>query len=65
MTRVVRRWYLSASLFVILGCPASPEDGRTRGGGAGADGGNYIGKPIAVPSKLDGTKDLGPLRPRT
>jgi hypothetical protein len=37
------------------GC-ASPEDGRPRGGGPGADGGNYRDKPIHVPSKLDGSK---------
>jgi hypothetical protein len=47
-------------LFLILtggmtGC-ASPEDGRLRGDGPGADGGNYERKPIHAPSKLDGTK---------
>ena len=41
----------------ISGC-ASPEDGRPRGGGAGADGGNYRQKPIHAPSKLDGTKPV-------
>jgi hypothetical protein len=39
----------------MAGC-ASPEDGRARGGGPGADGGNYGRKPIHAPSKLDGTK---------
>jgi hypothetical protein len=39
----------------ISGC-ASPEDGRPRGDGPGADGGNYRQKPIHAPSKLDGTK---------
>jgi hypothetical protein len=39
------------------GC-ASPEDSRPRGGGAGADGGNYNGKPIHAPSKIDGTKQV-------
>lgn len=42
---------------IVAGC-ASPEDGRQRGGGPGADGGNYSGKTIHVPSKLDGTKVL-------
>jgi hypothetical protein len=54
---------LKSQIFVLLslvglaGC-ASPEDGRPRGGGAGADGGNYPSKPIAAPSKLDGTRAL-------
>jgi hypothetical protein len=39
----------------MVGC-ASPEDGRARGGGPGADGGNYWQKPIHAPSKLDGTR---------
>jgi hypothetical protein len=39
----------------MTGC-ASPEDGRARGGGPGADGGNYRLKPIHAPSKLDGTR---------
>jgi hypothetical protein len=39
----------------LCGC-SSPEDGRSRGGGPGADGGNYHGKPIHAPSKIDGTK---------
>lgn len=44
-------------LLSLAGC-ASPEDGRPRGGGAGADGGNYPSKPIPAPSKLDGTRAL-------
>jgi hypothetical protein len=44
-------------LFLFAGC-ASPEDGRPRGGGTGADGGNYRGRPVHAPSKLDGTKPL-------
>jgi hypothetical protein len=61
MPRDLRRWILAilllaASTAFPSGC-ASPEDGRARGGGAGADGGNYHGKPIHVPSKLDGTHD--------
>jgi hypothetical protein len=49
-----------AVLLVVGGCgETSPEDGRARGGGAGADGGNYEAKPIPVPSKIDATKDLG------
>ena len=44
--------------FLALVSCASPEDGRPRGGGAGGDGGNYPSKPIAVPSKLDGTRSL-------
>jgi hypothetical protein len=42
---------------VLAGC-RSPEDGRPRGGGPGADGGNYRDKPVHAPSKIDGTKDL-------
>ena len=41
----------------VCGC-SSPEDGRPRGGGSGGDGGNYGGKPIHAPSKIDGTKKL-------
>jgi len=41
----------------LCGC-SSPEDGRPRGGGPGADGGNYRGKPIHAPSKIDGTKQV-------
>ncbi len=45
------------------GC-TSPEDGRPRGGGPGGDGGNYPGKPIHAPSKIDGTKQVpDPFRP--
>ena len=50
--------------FLLIGCPASPEHGRTRGGGAGGDAGNYREKPIHAPSKIDGTKDLSRFRPR-
>ncbi len=46
-----------ASLVMVVGC-ASPEDGRPRGGGGGGDGGNYVRKPIHVPSKLDATKTV-------
>jgi hypothetical protein len=53
------RWpgRLACALLALAsaGC-ASPEDGRPPGGGPGADGGNYLGKPIRAPSKLDGTK---------
>ena len=61
--RHYRRWILgrgyvlALAILPIAGC-ASPEDGRPRGGGAGADGGNYRGKPIHAPSKIDGTKPL-------
>jgi hypothetical protein len=51
--------------FLLLsscGC-RSPEDGRPRGGGRGADGGNYQHKPIHVPSKIDGTKPIPAIRP--
>ena len=57
-----RRWIrvvalLGLTVLPFAGC-ASPEDGRPRGGGAGADGGNYRGKPIHAPSKIDRTKPL-------
>lgn len=42
---------------LLAGC-SSPEDGRTRGGGPGGDGGNYRDKPIHAPSKIDGTKHM-------
>jgi len=53
---------LGAVLGILLaltlsGC-AGPEDGRPRGGGPGGDGGNYRGKPIHAPSKIDGTKQV-------
>ena len=48
---------LGLAVLPIAGC-ASPEDGRPRDGGAGADGGNYRGKPIHAPSKIDHTKPL-------
>jgi hypothetical protein len=47
--------YLAVLAPLLAGC-TSPEDGRLRGGGAGADGSNYHAKPIHAPSKLDGTK---------
>jgi hypothetical protein len=50
--------YIVLSLILLLnlsGCK-SPEDGRPRGGGHGADGGNYAPDGIHVPSKIDGTK---------
>jgi hypothetical protein len=53
LTLVVVLCILLAS---TLGGCTSPEDGRPRGGGPGADGGNYRGKPIHAPSKIDGTK---------
>jgi hypothetical protein len=52
-----------ALLMLAVGCPASPEDGRTRGGGPGADAGNSVSRPVPVPSKITGTKDLRPFRP--
>jgi hypothetical protein len=48
---------LLAPAAVVVGC-RSPEDGRPRGGGPGGDGGNYRNKPVHVPSKLDGTKQV-------
>jgi hypothetical protein len=48
---------LGLAILPIAGC-TSPEDGRLRAGGAGADGGNYRGKPIHAPSKIDATKPL-------
>jgi hypothetical protein len=53
-------WFVASlglAIFPIAGC-AAPEDGRPRGGGPGADGGNYRGKPIHAPSKIDNTKPL-------
>lgn len=47
---------------LLSGC-ASPEDGRPRGGGHGGDAGNYRGRPIKIPSKIDGTRSVaGPTR---
>lgn len=51
----MRPQLLITLLAALAGC-ASPEDGRPRGGGPGADGGNYADKPIHAPSKLDGTR---------
>jgi hypothetical protein len=45
-------------LFVVLSGCHSPEDGRARGGGPGADGGNYAAKPVHAPSKIDATKSI-------
>ncbi|MFO0952755.1 MAG: hypothetical protein U0835_16725 [Isosphaeraceae bacterium] len=42
-------------LLVAFGCH-SPENGRTRGGGHGGDGGNYPPGGARPPSKLDGTR---------
>lgn len=42
---------------LICGCK-SPEDGRPRDGGAGADGGNYKSKPLHAPSKIDASKHV-------
>jgi hypothetical protein len=57
-----RRWIRVVALVGLTALPfagcASPEDGRPRGGGAGADGGNYRRKPIHAPSKIDDTKPL-------
>jgi hypothetical protein len=39
------------------GC-ASPEDGRARGGGPGASGGNVPASGVPVPSKIDGSREL-------
>jgi hypothetical protein len=62
LRQLYRRWIGFAAaiglvMLPIAGC-SSPEDGRPRGGGPGADGGNYRGKPIHAPSKIDGTKPL-------
>jgi hypothetical protein len=51
----VRRVLLGLILLNLAGCK-SPEDGRPRGDGHGADGGNYVRNRIHVPSKIDGTK---------
>jgi hypothetical protein len=61
MDRLPRHRIASLMLLALLGCPASPEDGRVRGGGPGGDGGNYEESGVAVPSKLDGSRDLHPL----
>lgn len=64
MRRSWRARLAGLSLLAVLGCPASPEDGRPRGGGAGADGGNYRNKPVHAPSKLDDTKPIPRLEGR-
>jgi hypothetical protein len=62
LTLIVVLWIMLGLTF--SGC-SSPEDGRARGGGPGGDGGNYRGKPIHAPSKIDGTKQLpGPFQTR-
>jgi hypothetical protein len=53
--RLVAVELVSVVLLTVAGC-TSPEDGRPRGDGPGADGGNYRDKPVHAPSKLDGTK---------
>jgi hypothetical protein len=60
-----RKARLTVALVVPLvlgGCARSPEDGRARGGGHGADGGNYGPNITDPPSKIDGTKDLSRFR---
>jgi hypothetical protein len=49
---------LAVALTVLLAGCASPEDGRPRGGGRGADGGNYLKKPVHAPSKIDSTRSV-------
>lgn len=52
-----RRYTLALlSLLIPLSGCTSPEDGRPRGGGPGADGGNYRPGAVHAPSKIDGTK---------
>lgn len=51
----LRLFLIVATILAPLGC-ASPEDGRSRGGGHGGDGGNYLQGAIHPPSKIDGTK---------
>jgi hypothetical protein len=51
-----RLWPFVLVVAVVLSGCASPEDGRPRGGGHGADGGNYRPGAVHVPSKLDGTR---------
>ena len=48
---------ITLSGLALPGCD-SPEVGRPRGGGHGADGGNYVPGGIEPPSKIDSTKDL-------
>jgi hypothetical protein len=67
MSRPVRarRWIGAGLLALVAGCPASPEAGRGRGGGVGADVGNVPARPLAtVPSKITDTKDLSRFRPK-
>ncbi len=57
--RAVIRVVLGTMLIALflIGCH-SPENGRPRGGGPGADGGNYHKKPLHVPSKIDGSNGI-------
>jgi hypothetical protein len=48
----------SILFLTALAGSASPEDARPRGGGPGADGGNYQSGSIHAPSKLDGTRSV-------
>jgi hypothetical protein len=60
-----RQWLVAGLLTMVVGCPASPESGRGRGGGAGADVRNVPAMPLTtVPSKITDTKDLTRFRPR-
>jgi hypothetical protein len=63
LSETVRRRLLPGILLGLAlwaaGC-SSPEDGRPRGGGPGADAGNYQSLPLPVPSKLDGSRPPGP-----
>lgn len=54
---MARRWSVLLLATLLAGC-SSPEDGRSRGDSQGADGGNYIEKPVHVPGKIDGTRSL-------
>ena len=49
-------WFFLA--LAVGGCD-SPEAVRTRGGGHGGDGGNYVRGHVVPPSKIDASKDLG------
>ncbi len=48
-----------APLALLAASCRSPEDGRPRGGGPGADGGNYAARPVHAPSKIDATRPIG------
>ena len=62
MPRAIRGPFAILMLILLGGC-ASPEDGRPRAGGRGADAGNYARKPLHVPSKIDATRTI-PRLPR-